>query len=258
MKTYVLSISYDGTNYFGWQKQPNVPTIQGELEKCLRKLFSADIKTVGASRTDRGVHALGQIVSFEAPSEKYPPQDIARRLNKMLPPDIAVNGAALVEGKFNARFDSKGKIYKYRVITRKDPFRMNYAFLWETLADENLVARLNEIAGIFLGEHDFSAFSIVKDLPENPVCTINRSEWRLEGDELVYLIEGNRFLHKMVRASVGAMIEMISRRLEISEANEMLATGRRVKEFRFAPPQGLFLVRVNVPVEIKPLLQRES
>jgi len=258
MKTYVLSISYDGTNYFGWQKQPDVPTVQGELEKCLRKLFSTGVKTVGASRTDRGVHALGQIVSFEAPSEKYPPQDLARRLNRMLPPDIAVNGAALVEGKFNARFDSKGKIYKYRVITRKDPFRMNYAFLWEILPDENLVARLNETARMFLGEHDFSAFSIVKDLPESPLCTITRSEWRLEGDELVYLIEGNRFLHKMVRASVGAMIEVISGRLEISGIKEMLSTGRRVKEFRFAPPQGLFLVKVNVPAEIKPPLQRES
>jgi len=248
MRTYVLSISYDGTNYFGWQKQPDVPTVQGELEECLRKLFSADIKTVGASRTDRGVHALGQVVSFEAPSEKYPPQDLTRRLNRMLPPDIAVNGAALVEGKFNARFDSVGKLYQYRIITRKDPFRMRYAYFLDISPTDRVLSQLNSAAKLFLGEHNFSAFSVLKDLPENPVCMITRSEWRMMESGVVYFVQGNRFLHKMVRALAGAIVEVVSGRLRFDQLKEMLVSGRRIKEFRYLPPQGLFLTRVSVPV----------
>lgn len=253
MKTYVLSISYDGTNYFGWQKQPDVPTVQGELEKCLHKLFSADIKTVGASRTDRGVHALGQIVSFEAPSEKYPPQDLARRLNRMLPPDIAVNSAALVAGKFNARFDSVGKLYQYRIITRKDPFRMRYAYFLDISPTDRVLSQLNSAAKLFLGEHNFSAFSVLKDLPENPVCTITRSEWRVMDDGMVYFVQGNRFLHKMVRAMVGIMIENLKGKVCPADIQTMLLKGHKTREFRYAPPAGLFLVQTFLKKSVQDL-----
>ena len=243
MKTYVLSISYDGTNYYGWQKQPNVPTIQGELEKRLKKLFGATVKTVGASRTDRGVHALEQIVAFEA-NPKYEPADLARRLNKMLPNDIAVNGATFAENGFNPRFDAVGKLYEYHIITQKNPFKARYSLFVDFSAPEYAVKKLNEISRVFLGEHNFSAFSIAKDLPENPECTIKSSHWKMEKDEIVYFVVGNRFLRKMVRSMVGAMLEYTNGKLSLGDVKDMLLSGRKVKEFKVAPPQGLFLVKV--------------
>ena len=126
--TYILHISYDGTNYFGWQKQPDVSTIQETLENALRKIFDdKSLKTTGSSRTDRGVHAEMQVVSFSAP-QKYEADELTDRLNKMLPDDIAIVGARCADKKFNARFDAKGKIYRYKIISSKKALLSRYAW----------------------------------------------------------------------------------------------------------------------------------
>ena len=239
--THILRISYDGTEYFGWQKQPNVPTVQGVIEHSLRKLFGKEIKTVGASRTDRGVHAIDQVVSFVAP-KRYEPKDLMRRLNKMLPADIAVWDSIVTEKTFNARFDCEGKIYRYRIFKRKKALEARFGWWYEGELDINLLGGLAEL---ILGEHDFRVFSIQKDLPENPRCTIFEAYWREFEDKLQFFIFGDRFLHKMVRSLVGAMVAVCGKQISDTDFRKMLYEGVRVSEFRNAPPHGLCLLEVK-------------
>ena len=245
--TYILHISYDGTNYYGWQKQPDVPTIQGTLEKLLEKIFGGKaIKTIGASRTDRGVHSEMQVVSFIAPP-KYEPKEIFKKLNKMLPDDIAVEGVRCTKEKFSARFDAREKLYRYKIIFQKNSFDIRYAWWlnFEHTCDEIFWKKLNLCASKIIGKHDFSAFSIKQDIPDNPICDIFSARWeKIFKMGFHFFIEGDRFLHKMVRSLVGAMIDVARGNIDENDFFKMLETGERTVEFRTAPPQGLTLVKV--------------
>ena len=242
--TYILLISYDGTDYYGWQKQPDKPTIQGVLEQNLFKIFNnPDIKTVGASRTDRGVHAIGQAVSFCA-QPRYDPENLKWRLNKMLPHDISMINARIIHGKFNARFDALKKDYLYRISFIKKPLTMRYTW-WINCLSENVFARLKQTEEYLLGSHDFSAFSIKKELPDKPVCNIFNAHWELQdSNELHFHICADRFLYKMVRSLVGAMLNFARGKFTQKELLTMLNTGNRILEYPTAPPQGLTLMKV--------------
>ena len=243
--TYILKISYDGTNYYGWQKQPDVPTVQAELENVLTKLWNKPIRTVGASRTDRGVHAQDQCVSFVA-EKKFTEDELTRKLNLMLPQDIAVLSIKLSEEKFDARFDSIGKLYTYKIYFDKDPFKLRYSLWLARPMDMDDVEILGEVSQLLEGEHNFSAFSIKKDLPENPICNIKYAFWEFELDRnsITFYINGNRFLHKMVRSLVGAMLDVARGKFSAEIFAKMLDTGERIVEFKTAPPQGLTLEKV--------------
>ncbi len=254
-QTYILRIAYDGTDYFGWQKQLDVPTIQGILEMNLSKLFDIAIKTTGASRTDSGVHAIDQSVSFQA-EPKYPADDLLRRLNRMLPDDIAVLDTKLISEKFHARYDAKGKRYRYSILTGKNPLEMRYAcWLPNVSLSQNELPILNALSEKIIGTHDFSAFSILKSLPDKPLCTIFKAEWQYANHKsqftnhesqimLSFVIEGNRFLHKMIRSLVGAMISVASGKMKKDDFIKMLESGQRIVEYRIAPPHGLLLEKV--------------
>lgn len=247
--TYILHLSYDGTRYYGWQKQPNVPTIQGILETALRKIFSlsGDLKTTGASRTDKGVHAEDQVVSFSA-QEKFRPDDLARRLNKMLPNDIAVVSAECTDERFNARFNAKSKVYQYLILLKKMPMKIQYGWWLKSCKVDvkDALPMLNELSAMVVGEHNFSAFAVQQDLPDDASCRIFNAIWRAPCEaELEFSIEGNRFLHKMVRSLVGAMLDTIRGRIDAKSFELMLNTGNRVCEYRTAPPEGLTLIKVN-------------
>ena len=246
--TYILKLCYDGTNYYGWQKQPDVPTVQGVLEENLRKLFSfRSLRTVGASRTDRGVHAEGQVASFAAPM-KYEADDLAKRLNKMLPDDIAVVESRVSSGRFNARFDAKAKLYRYTILLQKNPLLMRYGWWLKSLKSSSissLLEALNEMARNITGSHDFSAFSVVRDLPENPLCDIYDARWEVVDSTLRFEIRGNRFLHKMVRSLVGGMVDALLGKLDADEFTLMINTGKRTAEYITAPSRGLTLVEVE-------------
>jgi len=253
-QTYILHLAYDGTDYFGWQKQLDVPTIQGILETNIEKLFGKRIKTIGASRTDSGVHAIDQSVSFSV-EPKYAAVDLLRRLNLMLPDDIAVLDAKLISGKFHARYDAKGKRYRYSILTGKYPLAMRYAWLPNASLSQSDLPILNNIAERIIGIHDFSAFSILKSLPDKPVCDIFKAEWQFTNHEsritnhesqiiISFVIEGNRFLHKMIRSLVGAMISVVMSNMKKDDFIEMLESGKRIVEYRIAPPQGLLLEKL--------------
>ncbi len=241
--TYVLHLSYDGTNYLGWQKQPNAPTVQGTVENIICLIFDRPIRTVGASRTDAGVHAEDQVVSFSA-VQKFSPDDLSLRLNKMLPEDISVNHVRIASGDFNARYSAKGKRYRYVLLLRKNPLRMRYGYWMRGFVLADTAEELDAISKKIIGTHNFAAFSIASDIPDDPNCRVTDAKWEKIEDELHFYIEADRFLHKMIRSLVGAIIDVYRHRIDIDDLEKMLTTGERICEFQTVPACGLTLMKV--------------
>ena len=240
MQNWKLTIAYDGANFHGWQIQPKDRTVQGELNKVLRKLFGIEPKTVGASRTDVGVHALEQVASVILP-EKFEPDNFRFRLNEMLPEDVSVKKIEPVEAIFSARFNAKGKRYEYRIIFEKEPHLRNSSLWLNKKLDLDL---LNSISKTFPGEHDFSAFTQIRETPENPKCVVFRSEWLASENGITYCIEGNRFLYTMVRSVVGAQLDCARGRFSPEQLREMRDSGKRLYDYKVAGPKGLWLIEV--------------
>ena len=159
----------------------------------------------------------------------------------MLPDDIAITQAKITEKPFNARYDNIGKIYKYTILEQKIPLKARYAWMIRTPLDIGILQRL---AQKIIGEHDFSAFSIVKDLPDNPKCMIFDAKWTENEFEKIFKIFGNRFLHKMVRSLVGGMVAVLKNQFSTETFVKMIIEGERIVEFGTAPPQGLCLSKV--------------
>jgi tRNA pseudouridine38-40 synthase len=240
MRNWKITISYDGYNFHGWQIQPDIRTVQGELNKVLQKIYGFEPKTIGASRTDAGVHAIGQVASVFL-SDKFEAEDLAYRLNEMLPDDIAVKKIEPVGDDFSARYSAKKKFYEYRIISEKTPQIMNSTLWIEKKQD---IVLLNSIASGFIGEHVFTAFTQIKELPEDPKCEVFRSEWRSDENGIIYCIEGNRFLYTMVRSIVGAQLDCARGRFSVEQLRQMLDEGKRLNDYKVAPAKGLCLIEV--------------
>ena len=240
MPNWKMIISYDGSEYHGWQVQPGVRTVQGELNYVLKKLFDMPVRTVGASRTDAGVHALMQVANVELP-DRFEVEDLRRRMNLMLPDDVAVGRIEKVADDFSARYSAIGKRYEYRIIFSKDPHRRNGALLLHRLPDIDI---LNRTAGYLIGEHDFTAFAKLQSIPENPACKIAEARWVQLVDGLNFVIEGNRFLHQMVRSLVGAMLDCARGRFSPEQFKDMVESGKRIYDYKVVGAKGLWLVEV--------------
>ncbi len=231
-----LIIEYDGGDFYGWQIQPNLRTVQGELLEALRVLFpQGDFKLVGASRTDRGVHAEGQVASLHL-NKDVDLNWLKRSLNGLTGSDIYIKDVVQMPDDFNARYSAKGKLYRYRVLRGKSPIRRR--FVWECPLDIDF-SLLKELSDEVVGEHDFSLLSTDE---RGGICSVKRAEWVEVEDELHFYIEANRFLHKMVRILVGTMVLVASGKKDVdSFRNLFRGVQSRVL---VAPPQGLTLVRV--------------
>lgn len=241
MERYILKIEYDGTNYAGYQLQPDQRTIQGELESALYKLYKQDIRVHASGRTDTGVHATSQIIHYDPPKD-LKSLNLKAALNTLLPKDIRVLNTAISNEDFHARFSARERHYKYIIspqCTALDRYRV-----WQIYQDLNFPA-MQEAAGIFLGEHDFTSFCSAQAEVDHKRCTIMRSEWLIENDRYTYYIQGNRFLHSMVRSLVGTMVEVGKGKLSLSELTELLQKKERKGDAVTAPPQGLTLINVN-------------
>ncbi len=240
MKVYKLTIEYDGTDFRGWQIQSDARTVQGVIEKALEQLIGHHrFRFVGASRTDSGVHAEGQVASLRVDTLRMPIDEFHRALNQILPPDVFVLKFEEADPKFHARFQAKGKLYRYRVLPgKRSPIRRRFVWEYPQQLDIDI---LNSYASQLLGTHDFKAILVGEQ--KDAVCSIETSEWTQSGDELVYRIKGNRFLYKMVRILVATMVKMASGGLPADTIRLMLTAGQRPKIF-VAPPQGLTLVEV--------------
>lgn len=233
-----LTIEFDGTNYCGWQIQPNRPTVQGELQKALQKLFGTATEIYGCSRTDAGVSARNYIANFFTNST-LPLEKIAPALNFYLPRDIFVKSAEPVPLKFHARYSARAKTYSYTIVINRSPLRSRYA--WEYTYPLNL-DRLKSAARLFLGKRDYNPFCYTRE--PSGVCQIFSIRIKTANDQITIFIQGDRFLYKMVRRIVGAMVAYASGRLTQQQIRAALA-GKKHRPFPTAPAQGLILESVR-------------
>lgn len=271
MQTWKVTLSYDGTDYRGWQVQPGERTIQGELQAAIERITGESPLPQGSGRTDAGVHALAQVASF-ALKAPIPPDSLHRALNRTLPVSIRAFEARIMPGSFHARHSAVAKTYEYRVWLQRaesvdicSPFVARYVFPCPSRLDRQA---LEDAAGHFIGEHDFESFaatdpdattrradpatrSLSPDEEDAPSTarTIFTSAWEEQatetGDLLVYRIRGNGFLHHMVRNLVGTMLDVGRGHLASHDVPRILAARSRSAAGPTAPARGLFLHSVE-------------
>ena len=242
MKRIQLTVEYDGTNYAGWQRQSNALTVQQVLEERLAALTRARTVLHGASRTDAGVHALGQSAHFDTESA-IPGEKFSYALNTMLPPDIRVRASRQVPETFHARFSSKGKRYRYLFHVHPHAGaldRLTHAHVIYPLDLE----RMAEEARDLLGTHDFAAFAASGSVVRDTVRTIRRAELTREGCEVRLIVEGSGFLYNMVRIIAGTLVGVGSGKLEPGAFRRAIASGDRLDLGVTAPANGLTLMEV--------------
>ena len=243
MPTFKLTLEYDGTNYHGWQVQPNVPTIQRALEAAIKQVTQQEMKVTGAGRTDAGVHALAQVAHFST-TAKLSTEEWLRALNSLLPPDIAVLAVEEVSETFHARYSAKSKLYRYHLLTRPHRSALSRSKVLHYPFPLDLTA-MQEASRALIGTHDFSSFQGSPTDTENPVCAISRLEIERFGDEIRFEVEANRFLKQMVRAIVGTLLEVGRGKLQAGDVAGILTAKDRTKAGPTAPAHGLYLVRVD-------------
>ncbi|MFW6201905.1 MAG: tRNA pseudouridine(38-40) synthase TruA, partial [Gemmatimonadota bacterium] len=242
-----LTLQYDGGGFHGWQVQPDVRTVQGEIERAVARLTGRDSSVLAAGRTDAGVHAAGQIASVLVP-ERWTARKLRRSLNAVLPDDVWVVRADEVPASFNARFDAVARRYVYRVGTRdaaNSPFRRRWCWpLQPTMTIEGDV--LAAAAGRLPGERSFAAFAKAGQPERGDRCIVHHARWTPWRDlGYAFDIAANRFLHRMVRYLVGTMVDVASGRRPMRELDALLSGAEpAVTTSAPAPPEGLFLARV--------------
>ncbi len=240
---FKLTLEYDGAKYHGWQLQKNAITLQGTLEAVLARLFGEPIRVRVAGRTDTGVHALGQVVSFKSEKviELY---RLQRALNALLPSDIVVRQVEPVPDTFNPRGDARSRTYRYQIWNRPWPSAIWAHYSWHVSFPLDTDA-MNQSAALLVGDHDFSSFQGADWVEHNPHRTVLRSAVGHDGEFLVYDVEARSFLRHMVRNIVGTLVDVGRGAFGVEEFAEIFAARDRSRAGLNAPPQGLFLVAVQ-------------
>ncbi len=241
MKRIMLVVAYDGTDYHGWQLQPGVPTIEGELNKALTALLSEEIQVIGASRTDSGVHALCNAAVFDTDT-KIPAQKIAYALNQRLPEDIRIQKSKETEPDFHPRHCASRKTYEYRILNREFPLptKRRYAHFTYVPLDEE---KMRQAAAYLKGEHDFKSFCASAAVVETTVRTLYELEVARDGEEIVLCVTGSGFLYNMVRIIAGTLMEVGRGNIKPEKMQEILQAKDRSAAGPTAPACGLTLVR---------------
>lgn len=242
MRRIKLTIAYDGTNYHGWQRQKNLVTVQQMLEERLAKIFGEPLSVIASGRTDTGVHAYGQVVSFST-NGKIPLENIVKAARTVLPASIAVLAAEEVPEDFHARYNAIAKRYLYKIVQTNlpDPFQANYVWLINEQLD---VKKMQQNVDLLIGVHDFSSFMASGSTSTQPVRTIYAAEWQKKDDELIFSIKGNGFLYHMVRNIVGTSVAVGLGKLSIDDFAKIFEAKDRNLAGKTAPAQGLYLDKV--------------
>jgi tRNA pseudouridine38-40 synthase len=243
MPTVRLIVEYDGSRYAGWQRQPDQPTIQEAIETALFQLTQQNTSVVGAGRTDAGVHALGQVVSFRIDRD-WTAREWTRGLNARLPDDIAIRSAAIVSDDFHARYATRGKLYEYRILNRPERTALDRAYVWHVHKSLDRTA-MEEAAAHLVGSHDFSSFEGTLTDNEDPICHLRQLSLTWQEDRLTIQAYADRFLKHMVRAITGTLVEVGHSKRAPASLKDVLAAKDRTAAGRTAPPLGLVLVRVD-------------
>ena len=241
MRRIKLVVAYDGTDYCGFQVQNNGPTIEGELNKVLSELFKEDIKVIGASRTDSGVHAYCNVAVFDTDA-RMPAEKMLYALNQRLPEDIRVQSSCEVAADFHPRHTDSRKTYEYRIYNApvQNPMKRRFA-LWNY---HNLdVDKMKKAAAYLEGEHDFKSFCSADTQVESTVRTIYSVQVTQTGEDIVISVCGNGFLYNMVRIIAGTLLEVGKGKIEPNEMDRILNERKRQASGPTAPPHGLTLVK---------------
>lgn len=244
MKNIKLVVEYEGTNFSGWQKQEGLRTVESELEKALKEATKEDVEIIAAGRTDKKVHALGQVINFHTNADNIPGENYKHLMDFLLPGDISIVDSMEVDRDFHSRFDAKKRRYKYIIYNRELPSAIyrnfSYHFPYEINLDDMKYA-----AKDFIGEKDFTAFKVSSDNNEvNPIRTISKVDIDRKGDFIRIFVEGNSFLHNMVRIMVGTLIQIGAGRIDRDGIKEIIASKNRVNAGITAGAEGLFLEKV--------------
>ncbi len=239
--TFRLLVEYDGSQFMGWQVQPGMRTVQGVLEEVLARVLAEPVRISGAGRTDRGVHALGQVASFQTSSGRSE-EEMQGAFSAWLPPDIVVREVSRAPEGFHARHSAVRRRYRYVLgLERTALDRDRCWFVRDPLG----IGRMRKAARDLLGEHDFSEFTVARSAQENNRVMVYEAQFRRRGNRLVFEIEGNRFLRRMVRAVVGALVDVGRGRLDTDVVSLGLCSDEAMPPFAVAPAQGLYLVSVT-------------
>ncbi len=241
LQNYKIVVSYDGTDYHGWQRQPEKKTIQGTLEEALLKIASKNVNVIGSGRTDAGVHAQGQTAHFNA-NLRLSSADLFRALNSILPDDIRIISIQKAAKDFHARKMAKSKVYQYRILNslKFSPFIFRYVLHWPYHLD---IKMMKEAASLFLREADFTPFSSNRLL--YPVRKITRSDIKKTDSEIIYTVEANGFLRYMVRTIVGTLLEIGKGEMFPKKIEEIFNEKKRSLISPTAPAKGLCLMKVK-------------
>lgn len=243
---YFIQFCYFGKPYHGWQKQPNAITVQQVLEEALSTLLRHPIDTIGAGRTDTGVHAKQMFAHFEA-DDIADKLNMVYRLNALLPEAIAVREIFEVSGDAHARFDAVERTYEYWIIQEKNPFYSDFAQYMKHPLD---ITAMNTAAAILSEHQDFECFSKSNTDVKTYLCTIKKAVWEVKGHKLVFTITADRFLRNMVRAIVGTLLEVGQCKRTIADVKRIINSKDRSQAGPSVPAKGLYLTSVRYPDEI--------
>lgn len=247
MTRYFLYLRYKGTQYCGWQKQHNAPTVQATVEGALQNLLHTPTEITGAGRTDTGVHARYYVAHFDTLNEISDTKDFIHRLNAILPHDIAVFDLRRVNENAHARFSAISRTYQYFLIQHKNPFNWEYA--WQVYYPLE-IALMNQAAAFLTEVRDFTAFAKLHSNNNTNICEIYQAEWEQHNDEWVFTITANRFLRNMVRSIVGNLVDVGRKKIPIDEFKKRVLQGDRSLASVSAPAKGLFFSNVEYPPSV--------
>lgn len=249
---YFIQLSYDGTGYHGWQVQPNGVSVQEVLQKALSTLLRQPTEVTGAGRTDAGVHASMMVAHFDWPAahegeggEKAPLDctQLTYKLNRLLPPDVAVQAVRPVSPEMHARFSATRRTYHYYIHTRKDPFLRGYSWQVNVPLD---FALMNEAAQVLLEYSDFTSFSKTGTDVKTNICQLTEARWeQLKPGEWRFTVSANRFLRNMVRAIVGTLVEVGRHRMTISQMRHAIEAKDRQRAGESVPGHALYLTNIE-------------
>lgn len=240
MYNYKLVIEYDGTDYFGWQRQKAThKTVQETIECSLKKVTGENVTLIAAGRTDTGVHAMNQTANFKT-DRKLDTSKLLYSLNSVLPESITIKNAVKVKDDFNARYSAKGKEYIYRISTAKKSVGGTY---YTRLSYDLNYEIIKELIQFFKGEHSFRSLCKNKTDKHNFKCNITKFTFTKKGSELIFRIEGNRFLHSMIRALIGCIIDAARGKSDVKEIKQKFKKGDNIKA-TYLPAKGLTLNKI--------------
>lgn len=243
---FFIKLAYKGTNYNGWQIQPNAPSVQETIENALSTILNQKIEVVGCGRTDTGVHAKEYYAHFDF--DGIFPKGFLQRINKFLPKDIVFYEIQNVKKEAHARFDAYHRAYEYHIVFDKNPFEIDTA--WYYYQARNLdIDKMNEAAQLLLSYKEFAPFCKTGHQAKTLICEMKRSEWKVHEDRLVYHVAANRFLRGMVRLIVGMSINIGIGKITLADVKAAMNNQSMLKKSYSVPPEGLYLCDIRYEME---------